>query len=91
MVVILVVTQYPLVVTMALTDIQIRNAKPDTKQYKLSAGLGLYLIVSPSGGKWWRVRYRFDGKQKELSVGTYPSVSLKEATRKRDAIRDMVK
>lgn len=85
------VTQYPLVVTMALTDIQIRNAKPDTKQYKLSAGLGLYLIVSPSGGKWWRVRYRFDGKQKELSVGTYPSVSLKEATRKRDAIRDMVK
>lgn len=46
---------------MALTDIQIRNARPEAKQYKLSAGKGLYLIVAPNGGKWWRVRYRFDG------------------------------
>ncbi len=76
---------------MALTDIQIRNAKPDTKQYKLSAGLGLYLIISPNGGKWWRFRYRFADKQKELSLGTYPDVSLKEATQKRDSYRSMVK
>ena len=76
---------------MALTDIQIRNAKPDSKQYKLSAGLGLYLIVSPNGGKWWRFRYRFDGKQKEMSLGTYPDVSLKEAAQQRDDYRSMVK
>lgn len=72
---------------MALTDIQIKNAKPQDKQYKLAAGLGLYLIIAPSGGKWWRVRYRFGGKQKELSVGTYPAVSLKAATIERDQIR----
>jgi hypothetical protein len=78
------------VVTVALTDIQIRNAKPQEKQYKLAAGLGLYLIIAPNGGKWWRVRYRFGGKQKELSVGTYPDVSLKDATIKRDEIRAQV-
>lgn len=77
-------------VTMALTDLQIRNAIPQEKQYKLSAGLGLYLVVSPKGGKWWRVRYRFNGKQKELSVGTYPKVSLKEAKKRRDNIRNQV-
>ena len=76
---------------MALTDIQIRNSKPQEKQYKLAAGLGLYLIIAPNGGKWWRVRYRFGGKQKELSVGTYPEVSLKDATIKRDEIRIQVK
>ncbi len=75
---------------MAITDIQIKNAKPQDKQYKLAAGLGLYLIIAPNGGKWWRVRYRFGGKQKELSVGTYPSVSLKAATLRRDDIRKMV-
>jgi integrase len=84
------VTSKVLVVTMALTDIQIRNTKPQAKQYKLSAGLGLYLIIAPNGGKWWRVRYRFGGKQKELSVGTYPDVSLKQAILKRDEIRTMV-
>ena len=72
---------------MSLTDVQIRNAKPANKQYKLAAGKGLYLVVSPKGGKWWRVRYRFAGKQKELSVGTYPDVSLKLAASRRDDIR----
>jgi len=72
---------------MPLTDLQIKSAQP---QYKLSAGLGLYLIISPSGGKWWRVRYRFGGKQKELSVGTYPKVTLKAAAIERDQIRLMV-
>jgi integrase len=94
-VVTLVVTLKVLVVTMTLTDFHVRNAEPKEKQYKLSAGLGLYLIVAPNGGKWWRVRYRFGGKQKELSVGTYtPSstthVSLKAAIIKRDEIRVMV-
>ncbi len=72
---------------MSLTDVQVRNAKPTDKQYKLAAGKGLYLVVSPKGGKWWRVRYRFSGKQKELSVGTYPDVSLKLATSRRDELR----
>jgi integrase len=72
---------------MALTDIQIRNAKPEAKQYKLSAGKGLYLIIAPSGGKWWRFRYRFGGKQKEMSLGIYPDVSLKAASLKRDKHR----
>ena len=84
------VTIKGVVVTMALTDIQIRNAQPQEKQYKLAAGLGLYLIIAPNGGKWWRVRYRFGGKQKELSVGTYPDVTLKAATIKRDEIRAQV-
>ena len=79
-----------LVGTMALTDMKIRNAKPEAKQYKLSAGLGLYLVISPKGGKWWRIRYRFGGKQKELSLGTYPTTTLKSAVLKRDEIRAMV-
>ena len=64
LVVYLVVSHKSVVVTVALTALGIRNAKSKAKQYKLSAGLGLYLIVRPNGGKWWRVRYRFDGKQK---------------------------
>jgi len=90
MMVTLLVTDKSVVVTMALTNIQIKNAKPKAKQYKLSAGLGLYLVISPNGGKWWRVRYRFAGKQKELSVGTYPKITLKKATLLRDEIRTMV-
>jgi integrase len=90
MMVTLMVIHKVMVVTMAITDIQIRHAKPKSKQYKLSAGLGLYLIVAPNGGKWWRVRYRFGGKQKELSVGIYPETSLKVASLKRDEIRVMV-
>ena len=84
------VTRKQVVVTVALTDIQIRNSKAKAKQYKLSAGLGLYLIVTPKGGKWWRVRYRFGGRQKELSVGTYPEVTLKTAKVRRDEIRKTV-
>lgn len=63
-----------------LTDLAIRHAKPKAKKYKLSAGDGLCLLVTPNGGKYWRLRYRFEGKQKELSVGRpYPDTSLKEA------------
>lgn len=63
-----------------LTDAQIRNAKPREKKYKLSGGGGLTLIVMPDGAKYWRLRYRFAGKEKELSLGRpYPEMSLKEA------------
>ena len=64
-----------------LTDAAIRNSKPKAKKYKLAAGEGLCLLVMPNGGKYWRLRYRFHGKQKELSVGRpYPQTSLREAS-----------
>jgi integrase len=61
---------------MPLTDTAIRNAKPVTKPAKLFDERGLYLIVTPSGGKWWRFRYKFNGKEKLLSLGIYPDVPL---------------
>ena len=64
---------------MPLTDVAIRAAKPGPKPRKLSDSEGLYLEVAPSGGKWWRLKYRFGGKEKRLSLGTYPEISLKKA------------
>lgn len=69
---------------MPLTDISIRNAKPADKARKLFDGGGLYLEVSPSGGKWWRLKYRRGGKEKRLSLGVYPDISLKDARERRD-------
>ncbi len=64
---------------MALNDTAIRNAKPKAAPYKLSDGGGLFLLVNTNGSKWWRHSYRFDGKQKTISLGVYPEVSLKDA------------
>lgn len=75
---------------MALTDTAVRNAKPGTKPVKLSDGRGLFLLVTPTGGKWWRFRYRFDGKEKLLSLGVYPDVRLKAARDRRDDARKLV-
>lgn len=75
---------------MALTDSAIRNAKPSEKPRKLADEKGLFLLVSPSGGKWWRLKYRFGGKEKLLSLGTYPEVGLKEARERRDAARKLL-
>ena len=61
---------------MPLTDVKIRTAKPKQKAYKLFDGDGLYIEVNPSGGKWWRFKYRHNGKEKRLSLGTYPEVPL---------------
>lgn len=72
---------------MSLTDVQIRNAKPNEKDYKLADERGLYLLITPSGGKLWRMNYRFLGKQKTLSMGSYPEVSLIKARGKRDEAR----
>ena len=69
---------------MPLTDIAIRTAKPTDKPYKLADGGGLYLEVYPTGGKLWRLKYRFGGKEKRLSLGSYSVVSLKEARERRD-------
>ncbi|QBQ53822.1 tyrosine-type recombinase/integrase [Nitrosococcus wardiae] len=75
---------------MPLTDTAIRNAKPGDKPKKLFDGGGLYLEVAPSGGKWWRLKYRFGGKEKRLSLGVYPEVSLKEARERRDEARKLL-
>ena len=75
---------------MALSDTTIRNAKPGVKAIKLFDGGGLYLEVSPAGGKWWRLKYRFGGKEKRLSLGVYPDVSLKNARERRDASRKLL-
>ena len=64
---------------MKLTDSAIKTAALQEKSYKLSDGNGLTLLIQPNGAKWWRFRYRFSGKEKNLSLGTYPNVSLKNA------------
>lgn len=64
---------------MALSDVEIRQAKPQDKPYKLFDGGGLYLEVTPSGGKLWRYKFRFGGKEKRLALGAYPETSLKDA------------
>jgi len=70
-----------------LTDVGIRNAKPSGKATKLSDGGGLFLLVTPAGGKLWRMKYRIDGREKLLSIGTYPEISLSEARKRRDEAR----
>jgi integrase len=73
-----------------LTDKDIQNAKPKGKPYSLFDGGGLFLLVAPAGGKWWRLKYRLGGKEKLLSLGVYPDVSLKEARRRRDDTRELI-
>jgi integrase len=64
---------------MSLSDVKVRNAKAKGKQVKLSDGDGMYLLVTPNGGKCWRLKYRFNGKEKVLALGTYPEISLSDA------------
>ena len=71
---------------MPLSDAAIRNAKPLDRRYKLFDEAGLFLIITPEGGKWWRVRYRWEGREQTLSLGTYPKVSLRQARHGRDAL-----
>lgn len=66
---------------MPLTDAAVRQAKPAETTRRLFDGAGLYIEVSPAGGKWWRFKYRFGGKEKRLSLGTYPETSLSAARR----------
>lgn len=75
---------------MPLTDIAVRNAKPSAKAVRLFDEKGLYLEVSPAGGKWWRLKYRINGKEKRISLGTYPDTSLRMARDKRDEARQML-
>ncbi|HEN3276753.1 TPA: tyrosine-type recombinase/integrase [Yersinia enterocolitica] len=75
---------------MPLTDIKVKSAKPTEKAYKLTDGGGMYLLVKPNGSKYWRLKYRFVGKEKMLSIGVYPDVSLADARQKRDEARKVL-
>ena len=75
---------------MALTELQIRKAAPKEQQYKLYDEGGLLLVVRPTGGKFWRLKYRYGGKEQSLSLGEYPGTGLKEARGRRDAARKLL-
>lgn len=75
---------------MALTDTTIKNTKPRSKPFKLSDEKGLFLQIMPNGSKRWRIKYRFDGKEKLLSCGIYPDTSLAKAREKRDEARKLL-
>jgi len=69
---------------MPLTDTKCRNAKGQIKSRKLSDGGGLHLLITPDGAKYWRLAYRWHGKQRTLALGVYPAVGLVEARAARD-------
>lgn len=75
---------------MALSDLSIRNAKPSDKPYKLPDEKGLFLLIHPNGSKYWRQKYRFNGKEKLLAFGVYPDISLKDARARRDDARKLL-
>jgi integrase len=75
---------------MALTDVAIRNAKAGDKPYKLTDGAGMFLLVTPAGGKLWRLKYRVDGREKLLAIGAYPETSLSDARKRREDARGMI-
>jgi len=75
---------------MPLSDINCKNAKPREKPYKLADEKGLFLLVHSNGSKYFRMKYRIDGKEKLLALGVYPQISLKEARNKRDEAREQI-
>jgi len=73
-----------------LTDVKIKSAKAKGKSSKLFDGGGLFLLITPTGGKLWRLKYRFGGTEKLLSLGSYPQTSLTEARQKRTRARSLL-
>jgi len=67
---------------MKLTDTQIKNAKPRSKQYKLTYGQGMYLLIKTNGSKLWRLEYSFNKKRNTHAIGSYPSIKLKDARKR---------
>lgn len=75
---------------MALSDLTVRTAKPREKEYKLSDSGGLYMLVTPAGGKLWRLKFRTDGHEKKLAIGAYPAIGLSDARKRRDEARELI-
>jgi len=73
-----------------LSELQVKNAKPKEKDYKLADGGGLYLLVTPTGGKLWRCDYRYNDKRRTLAFGSYPSITLAEARQRREDARKLL-
>ena len=73
-----------------LTATAIKNAKPKEKKYNMSDGGGMFLMIKPNGSRWWRFSYRFDGKQKQLSLGTYPDTTLANARKQCREARELL-
>ncbi len=74
----------------ALTDLAIRKAAPGDRPRKMADGGGLYLEIRPTGAKWWRLKYRHGGKEKRISLGVYPEVSLAMARARREEARALL-
>jgi len=74
----------------SLTDTEVRKAKPGEKDYKLLDGYGLFLLVTPTGGKLWRLDYRFQDKRKTMALGQYPAVTLADARQRRDDAKKLL-
>lgn len=75
---------------MKLTATECKNAKPKDKPYKLADGGGMFLLIQPNGARYWRLKYRYAGKEKLLALGVFPEISLSEARQKRDAARKLL-
>ena len=75
---------------MPLSDTAIKAAKPKDKPYKLYDEQGLFIIIAANGGKWWRLKYFFNNKEKNMSLGTYPAISLKQARKIKDDARQLI-
>jgi len=75
---------------LALTDTRIRQSKTGKKAYKLADGGGLHLLVTPTGGKLWRWKYRFGGAGKLMALGRYPEIALADARDRRDQARKLL-
>jgi hypothetical protein len=74
-----------------LTDAAILHAEPAAKPVKLTDGGGLYLLLTPTGRRWWRFDYRYAGKRKTLACGVYPAVPVEEARARRDECRELLR
>jgi len=77
-------------ITKPLTDKEIKASTPKNKEYKLFDGNGLYLSVTPKGKKWWRLKYMFNNKEKRLSLGVYPTITLSKARKKREELKTLI-
>jgi len=76
--------------TRVLTEEAIQQAQPLRRPWKISDGRGLYLLVAPTGGRYWRYNYRFFGKQKTIALGIFPDVSLEKARERHQRARELL-